>query len=143
MWGHYSARGQIGTVPVRAALAGPAWALHSIVGWETTNEHLLYASKLSEKNSHNGFSILRFIKQALKIIYKDKCFWLTSALIRFLQFSNIRGKRGKTGRLRIIANISQYKQQFHSFQSLLQSHDATAPTNKQSTLLLITTGNEG
>ena len=35
MWGHYSARGQIGTVPVRAALAGPAWALHSIVGWVT------------------------------------------------------------------------------------------------------------
>ena len=33
MWGHYSARGQIGTVPVRAALAGPAWVLHSIVGW--------------------------------------------------------------------------------------------------------------
>ena len=33
MWGHYSARGQIGTVTVQAALAGPAWALHSIVGW--------------------------------------------------------------------------------------------------------------
>ena len=29
----YSARGQIGTVPVRAALERPAWALHSIVGW--------------------------------------------------------------------------------------------------------------
>ena len=34
MRGHYSARGQIGTVPVRAALAGPARALHSIVGWD-------------------------------------------------------------------------------------------------------------
>ena len=33
MRGHYSACGQIGTGPVRAALAGPAWALHSIVGW--------------------------------------------------------------------------------------------------------------
>ena len=33
MWGHCSARGQIGTGPVRAALAGSAWALHSIVGW--------------------------------------------------------------------------------------------------------------
>ena len=31
---HCSARDQIGTGPVRAALAGPAWALHSIVGWE-------------------------------------------------------------------------------------------------------------
>ena len=31
---HCSARGQIGTGPVRAALAGPAWALHSIVGWD-------------------------------------------------------------------------------------------------------------
>ena len=34
MWGHYNARGQIGTVTVRAALAGPVWALHSIVNWE-------------------------------------------------------------------------------------------------------------
>ena len=33
MRGHYSARGQIGTGTVRAALPGPAWALHSIVGW--------------------------------------------------------------------------------------------------------------
>ena len=33
MRGHCSARGQIGTGPVREALAGPAWALHSIVGW--------------------------------------------------------------------------------------------------------------
>ena len=32
--GHCSARGQIGTVPVRTALAGPAWALDSIVGWK-------------------------------------------------------------------------------------------------------------
>ena len=32
MWDHYSARGQIGTITVRAALAGPAWTLHSIVG---------------------------------------------------------------------------------------------------------------
>ena len=34
MRGHCSARGQIGTGTVWAALAGPAWALHSIVGWE-------------------------------------------------------------------------------------------------------------
>ena len=33
MRGHCSARGQIGTVPVRAALAGPSRALHSTVGW--------------------------------------------------------------------------------------------------------------
>ena len=33
MRGHCSARGQIGTVPVRAALAIPARALDSIVGW--------------------------------------------------------------------------------------------------------------
>ena len=33
MRGHYSARGQIDAGPVRAALAGPAQALHSIVGW--------------------------------------------------------------------------------------------------------------
>ena len=35
MWGHYSARGPIGMVTIRAALTGPAWALHSIVGWVT------------------------------------------------------------------------------------------------------------
>ena len=44
MWDHYSARGQIGTVTVREALAGPAWPLHSIVGWvknlpQTTVSH--------------------------------------------------------------------------------------------------------
>ena len=33
MWGQYSARGQIDTGFVRGALAGPAWALHSIDGW--------------------------------------------------------------------------------------------------------------
>ena len=33
MRGHCSARGQIDTGPVGAALAGPTWALHSIVGW--------------------------------------------------------------------------------------------------------------
>ena len=33
MQGHCIARGQIDMCPVRAALAGPAWALHSIVGW--------------------------------------------------------------------------------------------------------------
>ena len=34
MGDHCSARGQIGTGPARAALAGPVWILHSIVGWE-------------------------------------------------------------------------------------------------------------
>ena len=33
MRGHCSPRGQIGTGTVQAALAGPTWALHSIVGW--------------------------------------------------------------------------------------------------------------
>ena len=33
MRGHCSARDQIDTGSVRAALEGPAWALHSIVGW--------------------------------------------------------------------------------------------------------------
>ena len=33
MRGHYGARGQIDTGPVREALAGSARALHSIVGW--------------------------------------------------------------------------------------------------------------
>ena len=36
MRGHCSARGQIGTVTVREALAAPAWVLHSIVGWVIT-----------------------------------------------------------------------------------------------------------
>ena len=37
MRGHCSARSQVGTGPVRAALAGPAWALHSFVGWDNAN----------------------------------------------------------------------------------------------------------
>ena len=43
MWGHCSSRGQIGTGTVRAALAGPTWALHSIVGWKGV-ENLLERS---------------------------------------------------------------------------------------------------
>ena len=38
MWkahvGPLQCRGQIGTGPIWAALTGPAWALHSIVGWD-------------------------------------------------------------------------------------------------------------
>ena len=39
-----------------------------------------------EKSNHNGSSIIYCITQTLKIIYKDKRFRLTLALIRFLQF---------------------------------------------------------
>ena len=37
MRGHCSAGGRIGTGTIQAALAGPAWALHSIVGWVVTD----------------------------------------------------------------------------------------------------------
>ena len=41
MRGHCSARGQIGTVPLRASLAGPAWALHNLVGWVSFGKTVL------------------------------------------------------------------------------------------------------
>ena len=50
MWGHYSARGQIDTGPVRAALAGLQWALHRIVGWESI--YPLTRAKIAVENCH-------------------------------------------------------------------------------------------
>ena len=61
MRGRYSARGQIGTGPVRAALAGPARALHSIVGWDVAKtQHLFFQNiskigQLHEINVQNMF----------------------------------------------------------------------------------------
>ena len=48
MRGHYSARGQIGTGPVWAALAGPAWAQHSIVIWASTGSYNIPLRRLGK-----------------------------------------------------------------------------------------------
>ena len=46
-----------------------------------------------EKSSHNGFSILHFMTQTLKIIYKNERFQLTSPSSDFYNFSNIKRTR--------------------------------------------------
>ena len=56
---HCSARGQIDTGPVRAALAGPAWALHSIVGWEEVSD-LWRATTPDAVNITDNFSQREF-----------------------------------------------------------------------------------
>ena len=47
MRGQCSSFGQIGTGTIRAALAGPAWALHGIVGWEVMHNAASQCSNAS------------------------------------------------------------------------------------------------
>ena len=67
MRSHCSARGQIGTGTIRAALGGPAEALHSIVGWVTNL--FIACKKLSNlfKKAHY-FRTLRFIIIVLNVV---------------------------------------------------------------------------
>ena len=60
MRGYYSARGQIDTGPVREALAGPAWALHSIVGWvEAENQlHLTSVVNGMTQNQQDSTNVI-------------------------------------------------------------------------------------
>ena len=85
MWGHYSTRGQIGTVPVRAALAGPAWALHSIVGWVVYKPMgLLYSFLLHQVNASSLEKlIVRYHNSKILFFYKSLKWFLLSKQIKF------------------------------------------------------------
>ena len=103
MRGHCSARGQIGTGTVRAALAGPAWALHSIVGWVTHNTILallyLKGKKFLWRPLHSSLS--KLIVRCYKIVIRtfgpyDSQLFITKpiAFIKLVNeavFANLRG----------------------------------------------------